>query len=113
MRRQSLAAAVAVAFSSAGVAILALPRPSAAAAYYWALPAGQSGDWSVPANWGGTAPSAGDNAYIANGGTAIIDSAGPTCDNLYLGTATGSGNVRMTGGAAGGQHPVHRLPGRR
>ena len=47
-----------------------------AAAYDWDVPPGQSGDWSYPGSWGGTAPTSSDDAYVRNGGTANITQAG-------------------------------------
>jgi hypothetical protein len=65
---------------------------------FWTLPADQAGDWSVASNWGGTLPTSNDNAFIANGGTAIINSTGSICNNLYVGTADGRGYIQMLGG---------------
>lgn len=66
------------------VAILSTAEATAAN-IYWTLPAGQSGDWSVGSNWGGTVPSANDYAYIENGGTATISLPGENCNSLTVG----------------------------
>ncbi len=72
-----------------------------AAAYDWDVPPGQSGDWSYPGSWGGTAPTSSDDAYVRNGGTANITQAGAACNNLYLGDSGAGrlGNVLMTDGS--------------
>ncbi len=67
----------------------------------WSLPLGQSGDWSLAANWSGyAAPTTADNAFIINGGTVAITLPNAFCQNLYLGdpNSTNSGNLQMTGG---------------
>jgi fibronectin-binding autotransporter adhesin len=64
---------------------------------YWTLPAGQSGDWSVAANWGGILPTGTDAVYIVNGGTTNISLPGEVCNSLTLG-GTGSSTIRMTAG---------------
>jgi hypothetical protein len=51
----------------------------------WVLPAGQSGDWSVAANWSNGVPTPADTAFINNGGTASITETGEVCANLYAG----------------------------
>jgi autotransporter-associated beta strand protein len=60
-----------------------------------------AGDWSIGSNWGqSAAPTAGEYAYIDNGGTATITQPGATCGNLFLGASGGvSGNVQLTAGA--------------
>ena len=59
-----------------------------------------SGDWSLPANWGGTLlPTSNDTAYIVNGGTATITSIGPTCYTLSLGSTAGAGTLQVSGGS--------------
>ncbi|MGO9108235.1 MAG: autotransporter-associated beta strand repeat-containing protein [Thermoguttaceae bacterium] len=65
---------------------------------YWTLPAGQSGDWSVASNWGGTIPTSSDFAYIVNGGTVAVTQLGETCGRLSLGSSANSGTVLMTTG---------------
>jgi autotransporter-associated beta strand protein len=70
-------------------AILAVwPAPARAATYSWGA---SYGDWSVPSNWsGGTSvPTSGDTAYIINGGTASVTTAGETCGTLALGNTDG------------------------
>ena len=63
---------------------------------YWSTSAG---DWSSPANWGGTLPTSNDTAYIINGGTTNVTQLGETCGTLSLGSNAGSGTVQMTGGS--------------
>jgi hypothetical protein len=86
---------VAILVVLAGV-ISAAGSVSNAASYYWQTSAG---DWSVPANWGGTVPGPYDWTYIDNGGTATISLGGMQAYNLYLGDTAGSGAVNMTGGS--------------
>jgi len=82
------------------MAILAVrPVPAQAATYSWTHSAGSTGDWSLKTNWGGTLPTGSDDAYIVNGGTATVATTADTCYNLWLGGATGSGTVQMTGGS--------------
>jgi len=78
-------------------AILLLSTPAARADEYWTV---SSGDWSVPGYWdGGAVPTSSDNAYIVNGGTATVTTAGNVCSGLSLGSTAGSGAVKMTGGS--------------
>ncbi len=79
-------------------AALTLVSSSARADVTWTLPAGQSGDWSVASNWGGTVPTIKDNAEVENGGTANITSAGASCFNLYVG-GTKTGSIQMSAGS--------------
>jgi autotransporter-associated beta strand protein len=59
-----------------------------------------SGDWSVGSNWGGTGANLPIvNAYIANGGTAIVSSSGQGCSYLTLGTSAGAGTLQLLGGS--------------
>ena len=46
-----------------------------------------SGNWSTAANWGGTLPGTGDNAWITNGGTATITKSGEVCGSFTWGPA--------------------------
>ena len=94
MGRQILAVA-AFGFSFAYGLVVALPRPSEAATYYWALPEGEWGDWSVPGNWGGTEPTANDTVYIQNWGTANVTQPGAACKNIYF----QPGTINQTGGS--------------
>ena len=59
----------------------------------------QSGDWSIASNWGGTAPTGSDTAWIVNGGTATISQLGETFGTLSLGSSAGSGTVQITAGS--------------
>ena len=66
---------------------------------YWSNTA--SGDWSIAANWGGTAPTSSSWAYIVNGGTANITQPGAVCQLLDLGgdVTSGLGTVQMLAGS--------------
>ena len=44
------------------------------------------------------APTAGTGADIFNGGTATVTTTGDVCGSLFLGNATDSGAIEMTGG---------------
>lgn len=65
--------------------------------YHWTTTAG---DWSLPNNWGGTEPTASDDAYIDNNGTVEITFPGEVCHFLRLGGEgmDKSGVVHMSGG---------------
>ncbi len=75
--------------------ILILGPTCALADVYWSTSAG---DWSVASNWGGTLPTSSQDAYIINGGTAIVSLSGEACGNLVLGTTAGNGIVQMLSG---------------
>jgi autotransporter-associated beta strand protein len=64
-----------------------------AAECYWNT---VSGNWSAIGCWGGGEPTSADNAYIINGGTAIITQMGEVCGSLGLG-----GNMNMPDYGAG------------
>jgi fibronectin-binding autotransporter adhesin len=85
--------------SICGAIILSALAIHGRADVYWALPPGQTGDWSVPSNWGGKVPSSSDRAYIANGGTANITTSGDACGTLLLGGIAASGTVIMSDGS--------------
>ncbi len=58
-----------------------------------------SGDWFNPTNWSGSlAPTATDDAYVNNGGTASITLPGAVCNGLGVGSAGGS-YVQMVSGS--------------
>lgn len=78
-------------------AILAFAATVAQAADYHWIPT--TGDWSTPNNWGGIEPTAADNAYIDNGGTAYVTQPGETCKALNLGGTTNSGTIDMSAGS--------------
>ncbi|MGD0517537.1 MAG: hypothetical protein ABSA26_08385 [Thermoguttaceae bacterium] len=74
------------------------PSATAAVDKYWNV---ASGNWSdtVPCPWNPSPePTSSDNAYITNGGTAIVNQSGEACNYLYLG-AYNSGKVQITGGS--------------
>jgi len=84
--------------ATAATLVLILNHVAWAAQYTWQLPAGTSGNWAIPANWGGVVPTSNDDAYIT-GGTAVITTLGNTCGNLYVnGPATGGSTVKMPSG---------------
>jgi len=76
--------------------LLSLHGTTAAAATYTWGP--QSGDWSIASNWGGTAPSSSDTAYLNNGGTATVSLAGATASTVLLGDAGGSATLQVVSG---------------
>ena len=82
--------------------------PSLALAQTWSV---TSGDWSIPANWGGTLPeSSYGNDYIGNGGTATLTTGG-SCGGLYVGSGRPSNHPRAalicgTGSGGGGKEIV-------
>jgi T5SS/PEP-CTERM-associated repeat protein len=54
------------------------------------------GDWDNNARWNpGFEPTAADDAFINNGGTALVTTSGDTARNLTLGGPTGSGTVTI------------------
>ncbi|MEN6558381.1 MAG: autotransporter-associated beta strand repeat-containing protein, partial [Thermoguttaceae bacterium] len=65
---------------------------------YWAT---TTGDWSEPANWGGTRPTIGIDVAICNGGTATITHFDEACGSLVLGDFEDghSGTILMSGGS--------------
>jgi hypothetical protein len=84
------------------LALVTAASPAAhAATYSWQS---ASGDWSLASNWGGTVPAITDYAYVANGGTTAVTHVSETSGTLSIGTAAGTGNVQMTGGALSGNY---------
>ena len=78
-------------------AMLLVANSASAENLYWSV---TSGDWSVASNWGGTEPTSSDDAYINNGGTALIASEGEECGMLSLGNDAGRyGSIIMTDGS--------------
>ena len=69
--------------------LLVMPKFTDAASLSWGVP---SGDWSLPANWGGKLPTYSDSAWISNGGTASVNSS-VTCGALYLSRGMASINA--------------------
>ncbi len=60
---------------------------------------GGRGNWSTRSNWDDDEPRVGVNAFIDNGGTALITLSGEGANDLILGTDLGlSGYVSMSGG---------------
>ncbi len=58
-----------------------------------------SGDWLNPSSWGGSlTPTATDDAYVNNGGTASITLPGAVCSGLGVGS-TGGSYVQMDSGS--------------
>ncbi|MGO9109621.1 MAG: hypothetical protein ACLP9L_10330, partial [Thermoguttaceae bacterium] len=95
MRSSFLAARLSAVPFVGFVAVMLIASVQARADVTWTLPAGQSGDWSVASNWGGTLPTGSDNAWITDGGTATITVRGEVCSTLYL---DGSALLMTTGG---------------
>jgi len=91
--RALLATALAVWIFGAGA------PPARADDTYWILPPPAEGAWSDPANWSDDAPVLGPilRAYIDNGGTALISTAGEGVWRLWVGDAC-AGQVRQTDG---------------
>ncbi len=83
-------------FRRAGIAsavLLSVCGVARAAEYSWNVAVG---DWSAATNWtGAISPSASDDAWITNGGTANITQMGETCNNLYL---DGASSLQITSG---------------
>ena len=77
---------------------LLLLVPLLAADDTWALTAGQTGDWSLPANWSAArVPNSSDTAYVENGGVVTVTQTGELCKLLALG-ASGSGTLQLQSG---------------
>ncbi len=98
MKRQTAARAVR---AWAGVALVAIGTIVTAAARaddtYWKLSPPAAGDWSAPANWTASVPGASDDAFIENGGTAVISTGTVHANDVNAGFA-GTGSVVHTGG---------------
>jgi formylglycine-generating enzyme len=82
------------------VVVLLISPLTARANVTWALPAGQSGDWAVASNWGGSVPTVNDTAYVVNGGTATITQFSGACDALVLGSSAEAGTLQMIGSSS-------------
>ena len=79
-----------------GSPVLGLPRRRQTS---WTVPAGQVGDWSLGSNWNANVPSGAVDAIVNNGGTAgITHDITATCQNLTLGTGSGTGEVDLITG---------------
>ena len=77
------------------------------AVYVWQS---SSGDWAMASNWGGTAPTANDAAYVIDGGTATVSLAGATCGTLTLGSGTTSGTVQISAGGLAVPGQIYLAP---
>ena len=85
----------AIPFVAVLVVLFVIPL-SAHADVYWTLPADQSGEWYVAANWGGTRPIVSDTVFIVNGGTAnVTDASEETCQSFDLDNAS---TLQLLGG---------------
>lgn len=92
-------------FGAAGASVFILAMatglagPAAAAPITWINPA--TGGWFVPGNWDAGVPSASDDAFINNGGTATSTGPdAPTVNHLYVGAgngATPTGTLEVSG----------------
>ena len=85
----------AIGFAAVALLLLA-PSLARAATYTWGVP---TGDWSIPGNWGGTLPTANDDAFITSAATATVSTAGATCNNLRLDSAVGAAALQLTAGS--------------
>jgi hypothetical protein len=75
------------------LALAAWAGGAAGANRYWSNTG--EGNWSEPANWGGTEPTFSDSAWIVNGGTAVCANAEVT-GTLMLGeNNSGDGTLRL------------------
>jgi fibronectin-binding autotransporter adhesin len=79
-------------------AVIFRVTPCAEGWVYWST---TTGDWSAPANWGGTEPTSSIDACIYNGGTANVTQLGEVCAYLHLGSSGvgSSGAVQMSDGS--------------
>jgi lipopolysaccharide export system protein LptA len=78
-------------------ALMLIASPALAMDTFWDV-AGPS-DWSTGGNWNNGEPSAADNAFVNNGGTATISAAGEVALALDVAANGGeTGFVSMTGG---------------
>jgi hypothetical protein len=79
---------------------MALAPPAFAADRSWDSGGGANNNWSTAANWSSNLePGPSDNAYISNGGTALITSA-ENVNYVNLAQTNGSsGHINMTGGS--------------
>ena len=62
----------------------------------WANPG--TGDWAAPANWIGGAVPNNVPAFIGNGGTAVVSTTVPNCNEAAAGNAGGAGFIIVTNG---------------
>ncbi len=81
----------------AAVSLLNFAAPARAQTYWQSL--SSTDDWSTSADWSNGLPTSSATAYITDGGTANITTAGDACNTLSLGGTAGSGAINMTGGA--------------
>ncbi len=76
------------------LAALLLAAPADATEFYWNVATGQ---WEVAENWNPQLlPTAADDAFIDNGGTALIDGISADLAQLYV----GSGTLEITNGGS-------------
>jgi autotransporter-associated beta strand protein len=83
----------------AAAVLLLFAGAARAAEFWWGV---SYGDWSVPSNWSGstTLPTAGDDAWIINGGTATVTVPGATASTLTLGDTAGTGTLQLMAGGS-------------
>lgn len=87
-----------------GLASVALVSPPAhAQTTTWF---GSTGNWNTAANWSNGLPTADLDAILTAAGTAQVTAAGPTCRNLFVGTAGAGPSVTISGGSLS---VVHRI----
>jgi autotransporter-associated beta strand protein len=78
------------------IAMLLVIASSVCADISWVHPAGQTGDWFVPSNWGGRLPNSSEYVYINNGGTASISNPGAVSGHLGVGSGMPNGNCVLS-----------------
>ncbi len=88
---------LAVLASTCIVMCASLAGMACASNYTWTL-SGGTGNWLTAGNWIPSGPpTSGYNAYVVNGGTAVIAQSGAACSTLYIG-GTNTGWVQLNSG---------------
>ena len=88
---------LAILASACAVLCASLPGTTRANNYTWTL-SGGTGNWFTTGNWNPSGPpTSGYNAYVVNGGTAVIAQSGAACGTLNIG-GTNTGWVQINGG---------------
>jgi autotransporter-associated beta strand protein len=89
---------LAILASACTILCASLPGAARATNYTWTL-SGGTGNWFTAGNWNPFGPPTSSyNAYVANGGTAVIAQSGAACSTLIIG-GTNAGWVQINGGA--------------
>ena len=88
---------LAIMASASTVLCTSVPGTARANNYTWTL-SGGTGNWFTAGNWNPSGPPAsGYNAFVVNGGTAVIAQSGAACSSLNIG-GTNTGWVQINGG---------------